>query len=65
MEPEAGTENCERERVWKTKRENNWRGNIPSFPQVQCISITPETELEKREGGIRRKRKGEVRKEDA
>lgn len=54
----------ERERVWKTKRENNWRGNIPSFPQVQCISITPETELE--EGREEwEERKGEVRKEDA
>lgn len=43
------------------KRENSIDEAIsPPFPQVQCISIAPETELQKGER-MRRKRKGKVR----
>lgn len=46
----------------KDSRENNIDEAIsPPFPQVQCISITPETELQ-REGGEERGKEKSGRK---
>lgn len=46
------------EKKGKQKRENSiYEAISPPFPQVQCISFAPETELQRGEGGTRRKRK--------
>lgn len=48
----------------RKKREDSIDEAIsPPFPQVQCISFAPETELQG--GGMRRKRKEKSEKEDA
>ena len=48
------------------KRENSIdEATSPPFPQVQCISFAPETELQRRGGGVRRKRKEKSEKEGA
>ncbi len=53
----------ERRKERKKREDSIDEAIFPPFPQVQCISFSPETELQG--GGMRRRKERKSKKEDA